>query len=74
MKNMNQGLMIGVPLQLVEFKTGAVFIYQSLDVMENAIEATSDIILWSAGIAFILTSAFAFFLSNSGNCTSQKNA
>ncbi|NCU18903.1 ATP-binding protein [Pallidibacillus pasinlerensis] len=59
----NNGLMIGVPLQLMN-STGAVFIYQSLDVMEDAIEATSDIILWSAGIAFILTSAFAFFLSS----------
>lgn len=61
-EKLNQGLMIGVPIHLVN-KTGAVFIYQSLDVMDNAIEATSDIILWSAGIAFILTSAFAFFLS-----------
>lgn len=61
-EKLNQGLMIGVPIHLV-YKTGAVFIYQSLDVMDNAIEATSDIILWSAGIAFILTSAFAFFLS-----------
>lgn len=61
-EKLNQGLMIGVPIHLVN-KTGAVYIYQSLDVMDNAIEATSDIILWSAGIAFILTSAFAFFLS-----------
>lgn len=58
----NQGLMVGVPLDVTNAK-GAVFIYQSLNVMDEAMGATRDIILWSAVIALILTSAFAFFLS-----------
>ena len=56
------GLMIGVPLS-VNNTEGAVFIYQSLDVMNEAIRVTTRIILWSALIAFVLTTFFALFLS-----------
>lgn len=60
----DQVLMVGVPLDKYSNKNGAVFIYQSLDVMNDTIKATNEIISWSAIIAFILTTVFAFFLSS----------
>lgn len=62
-KNDDQALMIGVPLDKYSNQEGAVFIYQSLDVMNDTMKATNEIVLWSALIAFILTTVFAFFLS-----------
>ncbi|WP_346216324.1 ATP-binding protein [Caldifermentibacillus hisashii] len=61
--NVDQALMIGVPLDKFSNQKGAVFIYQSLDVMNDTMKATNKIIMWSALIAFILTTVFAFFLS-----------
>ena len=59
----DQILMIGVPLKNDADSKNAVFIYQSLDVMKETMKATSRIIMWSALIAFILTTVFAFFLT-----------
>lgn len=42
---------------------GAVFVYQSLDVIDQTKAETTKIILLGAGIAIILTIIFAFFLS-----------
>ncbi|WP_138416884.1 ATP-binding protein [Aquibacillus sediminis] len=42
---------------------GAVFVYQSLDVVEETTSQTTRIILLAAGIAIVLTTVFAFFLS-----------
>ncbi|WP_223154958.1 ATP-binding protein [Alkalibacillus aidingensis] len=42
---------------------GAIFVYQSLNVVEQTTEQTTKIILLSASIAIILTTIFAFFLS-----------
>ncbi|MBY7143466.1 HAMP domain-containing protein [Virgibacillus sp. NKC19-3] len=42
---------------------GAVFVYQSLDVIEQTKAETTKIIFLAAGIAIILTIFFAFFLS-----------
>jgi two-component system sensor histidine kinase ResE len=42
---------------------GAVFIYQSLDVLKETTDKTTKLILLAAGIAIILTTFFAFFLS-----------
>lgn len=54
---------IGVPLHLNEGKNGAVFIYQSLAVMQKTSHDTTKFILLAAGVAIILTTIFAFFLS-----------
>lgn len=58
-----QYLMIGVPLHQYENQNGAVFIYQSLDVMEETTRLTTKFILLAAGVAIVLTTIFAFFLS-----------
>jgi two-component system, OmpR family, sensor histidine kinase ResE len=54
---------IGVPLHLSNDSTGAVFIYQSLKEMEKTTQSTTKFILLVAGVAIILTTIFAFFLS-----------
>ncbi|MDQ1145212.1 two-component system sensor histidine kinase ResE [Bacillus sp. SORGH_AS 510] len=54
---------IGVPLHLPGDKQGAVFIYQSLRVMQETTRSTTKFILLVAGVAIILTTIFAFFLS-----------
>jgi two-component system, OmpR family, sensor histidine kinase ResE len=56
-------LMIGVPLHQNEKGNGAVFIYQSLEVMEETTRLTTKFILLAAGVAIVLTTIFAFFLS-----------
>jgi two-component system sensor histidine kinase ResE len=61
-KNANYSI-IGVPLHLPGEKNGAVFIYQSLAVMQEATHSTTKFILLVAGVAIILTTIFAFFLS-----------
>ncbi|QDP40502.1 ATP-binding protein [Radiobacillus deserti] len=43
--------------------TSAIFVYQSLNVVRETSEDTTKIILLAAGIAIILTTIFAFFLS-----------
>ncbi|MBT2693296.1 ATP-binding protein [Bacillus sp. ISL-55] len=58
-----QYLMIGVPLDQFEQGNGAVFIYQSLEVMEETTRLTTKFILLAAGVAIVLTTIFAFFLS-----------
>jgi two-component system sensor histidine kinase ResE len=54
---------IGVPFKLPDGSKGAVFIYQSLKVMEETTQSTTKFILLVAGVAIILTTIFAFFLS-----------
>lgn len=54
---------IGVPLHLENEKNGAVFIYQSLEVIQETTQSTTKFILLVAGVAIILTTIFAFFLS-----------
>jgi two-component system, OmpR family, sensor histidine kinase ResE len=53
---------IGVPLHL-DNNNGAVFIYQSLKVVQETTQSTTKFILLVAGVAIILTTIFAFFLS-----------
>ncbi|WML30828.1 ATP-binding protein [Neobacillus sp. OS1-32] len=53
---------IGVPLHL-SGENGGVFIYQSLEVMKDTSQSTTKFILLVAGVAIILTTIFAFFLS-----------
>lgn len=54
---------IGVPLHLPGEENSAVFIYQSLEVIEKTTQETTKFILLVAGVAIILTTIFAFFLS-----------
>lgn len=56
-------LIIGVPLHQEQDKNGAVFVYQSLAVMQETTRNTTKFILLAAGVAIILTTFFAFFLS-----------
>jgi two-component system sensor histidine kinase ResE len=54
---------IGVPVHFPDEKNGAVFIYQSLEVMQATSHSTTKFMLLVAGVALILTTIFAFFLS-----------
>ncbi|MBP2240721.1 two-component system sensor histidine kinase ResE [Cytobacillus eiseniae] len=56
-------LIIGVPLKDTENMDDAVFIYQSLTVMQETTRTTTKFIFLAAGVAIILTTIFAFFLS-----------
>jgi two-component system, OmpR family, sensor histidine kinase ResE len=56
-------VIIGVPFKQSDSKYGAVFIYQSLEVIEETTRSTTKFILLVAGVAIILTTIFAFFLS-----------
>ncbi|RBW70337.1 ATP-binding protein [Bacillus taeanensis] len=59
----NEILVVGVPMSLFTNENGAVFLYQSLDVVERTTTQARNIIYISAGIAIVLTTIFAFFLS-----------
>ncbi|MFP7477326.1 ATP-binding protein [Terribacillus saccharophilus] len=54
-------IVVGTPLQ---DGSGAVYVYQSLSVVKETGNQTTQIILLAAGIAFVLTTVFAFFLSS----------
>ncbi|MFC4324129.1 ATP-binding protein [Litchfieldia salsa] len=53
---------VGAPLHFSSDKTGAVFIYQSLNIVEETSKRTRTFIYFAAGVAIILTTIFAFFL------------
>ena len=53
-------MIVGVP---VENEDAAIFVYQSLEVIEQTKAETTRIIFLAAGIAIILTTFFAFLLS-----------
>ncbi len=59
----NEILIVGKPVQLTPNERGAVYIYQSLDLIQETNKKAKQIIFLSAGIAIILTTIFAFFLS-----------
>ncbi|WP_374723445.1 ATP-binding protein [Calidifontibacillus erzurumensis] len=59
----NDILIVGVPMSRDKSGHGGVFIYQSLDVVSQTSRETTKIIIVSAGIAIVLTTFFAFFLS-----------
>ncbi|WP_092504209.1 ATP-binding protein [Virgibacillus subterraneus] len=52
-------MIVGTPVS----QDGAVFVYQSLDIVNQTKAETTKIIFLAAGIAIILTTIFAFFLS-----------
>ena len=48
------------------------FLFQSLESMEETIQSTTRYILLAAGVAIILTTIFAFFLSTRINAPLRK--
>jgi two-component system sensor histidine kinase ResE len=56
-------LIVGVPYKVSDTKYGAVFISQSLLAVHETTKHTTKYIILAAGIAIILTTIFAFFLS-----------
>lgn len=60
---MESYFVLASPLNAENELHGAVFIYQSLDVIHQTTKKTTNIVFLSAFIAFILTTFFAFFLS-----------
>lgn len=57
------GIVAGVPLLINGHQIGAVYLYQSLEVITETIDQATKLILYAAGIAILLTTFFAFFLS-----------
>ncbi|ASN05479.1 PAS domain-containing sensor histidine kinase [Virgibacillus necropolis] len=58
--NESEVMIVGAP---VGNGNGAVYVYQSLEVVDKTKAETTQIIFLAAGIAIILTTIFAFFLS-----------
>jgi two-component system, OmpR family, sensor histidine kinase ResE len=56
-------IIVGVPLEMADGKRGGVFIYQSLQAIEDTTRQTKKLIFLAAFIAIVLTTFFAFFLS-----------
>lgn len=65
-------LIIGVPIEQFGTDNGAVFIIQSLSVLEETTRSTKKFILLAAGINIILTTIFAFFLATRINSPLRK--
>jgi two-component system sensor histidine kinase ResE len=57
------GIIVGVPLILNGRQTGAVYLYQTLAVINKTILEAQKLILYAAVIGILLTTIFAFFLS-----------
>ncbi|MFT4413144.1 ATP-binding protein [Fredinandcohnia humi] len=53
---------VGAPLHIEKDQKGAVFLYQSLDVVQKTTEHTTKFIFLAAGVGIVLTTIFAFFL------------
>lgn len=62
-KQYSDVIIVGVPLETVNGKQGGVFIYQSLQAIEDTTRQTKKLIFLAAFIAIVLTTFFAFFLS-----------
>lgn len=57
-------LVLGFPLKSDEELHGAVFIYESPNILYTATKQTTKLIFFAAALAFLLTTFFAFFLSS----------
>lgn len=64
-------IVVGVPIYL-DGQKDAMFLFKSLESMEDAIQSTTRYILLAAGVAIILTTVFAFFLSTRINAPLRK--
>ncbi|MTT31242.1 HAMP domain-containing protein [Terrilactibacillus sp. BCM23-1] len=58
-----QMMVVGVPIKYASGEKGAVYVFQSLNTIQKTINQSKKLIYISAGIAIILTTFFAFFLS-----------
>lgn len=56
-------MIVGMPITLSSGVKGSLYLYQSLEIVENATNQTKRIIYLSAAIAIVLTTIFAFFLT-----------
>ncbi len=56
-------MVVGMPVSINPGDSGSIFLYQSLEILESASSQTKHIIYLSAGIAIVLTTVFAFFLT-----------
>lgn len=63
-RDVKEIIIVGVPFASQNNNESAVFLYQSLDAVEQTTEQTTRLIFLAAGIAFMLTTFFAFFLSS----------
>lgn len=61
--NEDEVLIVGIPYKDKDNENGAVFISQSLLAVQETTKHTTQFILLAAGIAIVLTTIFAFFLS-----------
>ncbi|KIL48968.1 sensor histidine kinase [Jeotgalibacillus alimentarius] len=60
----NNVMIVGVPVSDTDGESiGAVYVYQSLEAIQQTTEQTTRLIILAAAIAIILTTIFAFFLS-----------
>ncbi|SES81357.1 two-component system, OmpR family, sensor histidine kinase ResE [Oceanobacillus limi] len=59
-KSEQGAIVVGTPIETLN---AAVFVYQSLEVVDQTKAETTKIIFLAAGIAIVLTTIFAFFLS-----------
>ena len=64
-------IVVGVPLS-INGQRDQMFLFQSLESMEDAVQSTTRFILLAAGIAIVLTTIFAFFLSTRINAPLRK--
>ena len=71
-KDQSQLVIIGVPLKQANSPDGAVYIYQNVEVGEETTRETTKFILVAAGVAIVLTTFFAFFLSTRINAPLRK--
>ncbi|MCM3163147.1 cell wall metabolism sensor histidine kinase WalK [Metabacillus litoralis] len=56
-------LIVGIPYKVSDTEKGAVYISQSLQAVHETTKETTKYIILAAGVAIILTTIFAFFLS-----------
>ncbi len=66
-----QAIVVGVPLEK-DGEADEVFLIKSLESTEEAVQSTTRFILLAAGVAIILTTVFAFFLSTRINAPLRK--
>ncbi|ADU30087.1 ATP-binding protein [Evansella cellulosilytica] len=57
-------MIVGIPVHLSTGESASLYLYQSLEIVERATSQTKNIIFLSAGLAIILTTIFAFFLTS----------
>lgn len=61
-KQSQELFVVGAPLHIENDQKGAVYLYQSLDDVQQTTQHTTQFIILAAGIGLILTTVFAFFL------------